>query len=308
MLSTLQIGNSRIDVSLEEGELTLSHDELLSWVRDAAESVATYYLRFPVTHVALHLIVSDGQGVHGGRTFASDDGGIIRIHVGRSTTAAQLAKDWMLTHEMVHLTFPSVTENHHWIEEGTATYVEPIARVRAKKFDARQMWFEVVRDMRQGLPQPGDQGLDHTHTWGRTYWGGALFCLLADIEIRKQTQNKMGLDDALRGILDAGGSMLHDWPLEKAFAAGDQATGTTVLETLYNKMKDQPYPVDLPEIWQQLGIVPDGDTVRFVDTAPLAGIREGITYGTSSSKPKAALDPQTHTLLVGRRATQRPVS
>ncbi len=308
MLSTIQIGNSRIDVTLEEGELTASHDEVLTWVRNAAESVATYYLRFPVTHVALHLIVSDGQGVHGGRTFASDDGGIIRIHVGKSTTAAQLAKDWMLTHEMVHLTFPSVAENHHWIEEGIATYVEPFARVRAKKFDAHQMWFEVVRDMRQGLPQSGDQGLDHTHTWGRTYWGGALFCLLADIEIRKQTQNQKGLDDALRGILNAGGSMLHDWPLEKALAAGDQATGTTVLQTLYGKMKDQPYPVDLQEIWQQLGIVPDGDTVRFVDTAPLAAIREGVTYGTPPAKPTAALDTQRHTLLVGRRATPRAVS
>jgi len=302
MLSTIQIGNSRIDVTIEDGELDVSQDQLLTWVRNAAESVATYYLRFPVSHLALHIIASDGQGVRGGRTFASKDGGIIRIHVGKSTTSAQLAKDWMLTHEMVHLTFPSVTENHHWIEEGTATYVEPIARVRAKKFDAQQMWFEVVRDMHQGLPQSGDQGLDHTHTWGRTYWGGALFCLLADIEIRKQTQNKKGLDDALRGILNAGGNMLHDWPLEKAFAAGDQATGTTVLQTLYGKMKDNPYPVDLQEIWQQLGIVQDGETVRFVDTAPLAAIREGITYGTPPASPKSALDPQTHTLLVGRRA------
>jgi hypothetical protein len=308
MLSTIQIGNSRIDVSLEEGELSLSHDDLLNWVRNAAESVAAYYHRYPVSHVALHIIVSDGQGVRGGRTFGSDDGGIIRIHVGKSTTAAQLAKDWMLTHEMVHLTFPSVTENHHWIEEGIATYVEPLARVRAKKLDAHQMWFEVVRDIHQGLPQPGDQGLDHTHSWGRTYWGGALFCLLADIEIRKQTQNKKGLDDALRGILEAGGNMLHDWPLEEAFAAGDKATGTTVLQTLYDKMKDKPYPVDLQEIWQQLGIVPDGETVRFVDTAPLAAIRDAITYGVPSSEPKAALDTETHTVLVGRRASPRTVA
>jgi len=28
-----------------------------------------------------------------------------------------------------------------------------------------------------------DRGLDHTHTWGRTYWGGALFCLPRRVEI-----------------------------------------------------------------------------------------------------------------------------
>ena len=42
--------------------------------------------------------------------------------------------------------------------------------------------------MPKGLPQAGDQGLDNTGTWGREYWGGAMFCLLADIEIRKATK------------------------------------------------------------------------------------------------------------------------
>ncbi len=307
MLSTIQIGNSRIDVTLESGDLGVSQDELLTWVRNAAESVAAYYLRYPVPHVALHIIPSGGRGVYGGRTFGADDGGSIRIHVGKSTTAAGLKMDWMLTHEMVHLTFPSVPDEHHWIEEGIATYVEPIARVRAKKFDANEMWYEVVRDMHQGLPESGDRGLDHTHSWGRTYWGGAMFCLLADVEIRKQTNNKKGLDDALRGILLAGGDMRHDWPLENALDAGDRATGTTVLRTLYAKMKNDPYPVDLPALWQELGIVLDGDTVRFVDTAPLAAIREGITYGTPGDSPKVASEAQPRTIMVGRRASPRPV-
>ena len=46
----------------------------------------------------------------------------------------------------------------------------------------------MMRDMPKGLPQAGDQGLDNTATWGRKYWGGAMFCLLADIEIRKATE------------------------------------------------------------------------------------------------------------------------
>jgi hypothetical protein len=302
MLSTLQIGKSQIDVTLEGGDLAVSHDELLAWVRNAADSVAAYYLRYPVPHVALHIIASEGRGVNGGRTFGSEDGGIIRIHVGKETIAAGLAKDWMLTHEMVHLTFPSVPENHHWIEEGIATYVEPIARVRAKKMDEHQMWFEVVRDLHQGLPQPGDQGLDHTHTWGRTYWGGALFCLLADVEIRKQTGNKKGLDDALRGIMQAGGDMRHDWSLEEALDAGDRTVGVAVLRPLYEKMKSQPYPVDLVALWQQLGIVKDGDAVRFVADAPLSKIREAITFGNQPTASAAA--PRAVNL--GRRSNSTP--
>jgi hypothetical protein len=196
---------------------------------------------------------------------------------------AGLQADWMLTHEMVHLAFPSVADEHHWIEEGLATYVEPIARVRAGHLDVHQMWFELLRDLHQGLPEPGDQGLDHTHTWARTYWGGALFCFLADIEIHKQTNNRKGLDDALRGILDAGGDIRHDWKLSDALRTGDQATGVSVLIPLYNKMKDQPYEVDLPAMWKSLGVERAGDTARFVDSAAMAKIRDAITYGEVSA-------------------------
>jgi hypothetical protein len=152
------------------------------------------------------------------------------------------------------LAFPSVAERHHWIEEGTATYVEPIARVQAGILDPSKMWSDLIRDLPQGLPKPGDQGLDVTHTWGRTYWGGALFCLLADLEIHERTHNRKGLEDALRGILAAGGNITEDWPLERALRVGDEATGTRVLEDLYEEMKDKPVMFNLPSLWRRLGI------------------------------------------------------
>ena len=89
------------------------------------------------------------------------------------------------------------------------------------------MWGDFVRDMPQGLPQAGDQGLDRTPTWGRTYWGGALFWLLADVQIREATHNQKGLQDAMRGILDAGGNITEDWTVERVVEVGDKATGTT---------------------------------------------------------------------------------
>jgi len=300
MTSTILVGSSRIDVHIESGPMQLSNEELMQWVRMAADSVSTYYERFPVPEVALRIIPTDGRGVRGGKTFGARGGGRISIHVGKETTVNGLNSDWMLTHEMVHLSFPSMADEHHWIEEGIATYVEPIARVRAKHLDAHEMWFELVRDLHQGLPQAGDEGLDNTHTWGRTYWGGALFCFLADIEIHKQTNNRKGLDDALRGILNAGGEIRYDWPIEKALTAGDQATGVSVLLPLYQKMKNQPYQVDLPALWKELGVERDGDTVRFIDSAPLAKTRDAITFGSASAKVQPA--SATAAIDAGRRS------
>jgi hypothetical protein len=301
MTSTILVGSSRIDVHIESGPMELSNQELMQWVRMAADSVSAYYERFPVPRVELRIIPADGRGVRGGKTFGARNGGRISIHVGKETTVNGLSSDWMLTHEMVHLSFPSMADEHHWIEEGIATYVEPIARVRAKHMDAHEMWFELVRDLHQGLPQAGDEGLDNTHTWGRTYWGGALFCFLADIEINKQTNNRKGLDDALRGILNAGGEIRYDWPIEKALTVGDQAAGVSVLLPLYQKMKNQPYQVDLAALWKDLGVERDGDTVKFIDSAPLAKAREAITFGASTSpqlKPAAA----TQAVEAGRRS------
>ncbi|MFY9692069.1 MAG: hypothetical protein WA369_06040 [Candidatus Acidiferrales bacterium] len=283
--TTIQVRQSRLDIVVEPGPFDLSKDGLLDWIRSAADSVATYYGRFPLPHVLIRIRPVAGEGVRHGVTYG-EDGGLITIQVGAETTRADFQSDWELTHEMVHLAFPSVADNHHWIEEGIATYVEPIARVRAHHFDVTQMWYEVVRDLPQGLPAPGDQGLDNTHTWGRTYWGGALFCLLADIEIHRETQNKKGLDDALRGILDAGGNITQDWDLQRALTAGDRATGVPVLTSLYEKMKDSPYDVDLDAIWKQLGIERSGASVIFNDNAPLAGTLKAITYGETEAPLK----------------------
>jgi hypothetical protein len=181
----------------------------------------------------------------------------------------------------VHTAFPSLGDDQHWMEEGQATYIEPVARVMAGELDPPQIWHDMVRDMPKGEPQAGDEGLNRTHTWGRTYWGGALFCLVADVEIRRETQNRKGLQDALRAVVNAGGTIDHDWPLEQALAIGDRATGTKVLTRMYTEWKDKPVAVNLPRLWEELGIRsrPDG-AVEFVSTAPLAGIREAITGGT----------------------------
>jgi hypothetical protein len=156
---------------------------------------------------------------------------------------------------------------------------------------AEPMWADLVRDMPKGQPQEGDRGLDHTHSWGRTYWGGALFCFVADVEIRKQTHHQKGLQDALRGILEAGGDITHDWELAKTLKIGDQATGTAVLSDLYAKWKDNPVQVDLASLWKELGIVADGKSVRLVEDAPLAAVRRAITAPHSKQTNSKAASP-----------------
>jgi hypothetical protein len=303
MTSTLIVGGSHIDINVDDGKLNVPQADVIAWIQAAAESVAGYYGRFPVPHLTLRVMPFSGHGVRHGMTFGMH-GGFIKIGLGSDTSKAELMNDWMLTHEMIHLAFPSVADEHHWIEEGISTYVEPIARIRASHMKEEQMWADLVRDMPKGQPQAGDEGLDRTHSWGRTYWGGALFCFDADVEIRRQTQNKKGLQDALRGILDAGGDITEDWELAKALKVGDQATGTTVLTDLYNQMKNCAVSIDLQEKWKQLGIEWDGSAVHLRDDAPEAAIRRAIVgVAPSSAAAPTGSAAQPKAVLAGRKSS-----
>ena len=246
------------------------------WVETSARAVSTYYGKFPVSRTTLRITSCAGSRPRGGRAFGWR-GPLITISLGRDATVASLANDWLLTHEMIHLALPSLAEQHHWLEEGLATYVEPIARARAGMLTPEEAWADLVHGLPQGQPEAGDRGLDGTPTWGRTYWGGALFCLRADVAIRQRTGNRHGLEHALRAILAAGGSIDRDWSIDQVIAIGDQAVGVSVLRELYEEMGSKPVRVDLGSLWRQLGIERDGKMVVFDDSAPLASLRDAIT-------------------------------
>jgi hypothetical protein len=273
-VSDISVAGALIHVELDAGAFQ-SSAALMQWIRRSAEIVAHYYDRFPTPRLTVQVIAQSGGGVHGGKTWANPDG-FIRMQVGREANDAQLSADWVLVHEMTHLALPDTGEEHAWLSEGLATYVEGIARVQAGNRSEADVWAEEMRQMPRGLPEPDDRGLDHTHSWGRTYWGGAMFCLLADVQIRQSTQNRVGLQQALRAIVRASGGLGADWPIERVLRTGDAAVGTRTLEELYGQMKDKAVTPDLMKLWQQLGIEPDGAGVRLSDEAPLAAVRRAI--------------------------------
>jgi hypothetical protein len=177
-----------------------------------------------------------------------------------------------------HASIPSLNRyGHRWAEEGLATYVEPIVRARAGLISDGQFWSGLVEGLPQGLPHAGDRGLDATPTWGRTYWGGALFWLLADVQIRERTRGKHSLGDALRAVLAKSGGMATHWPLARVLGEGDSAVVVPVLEELHEQMGARPVPVDLDALFRRLGVPTSGSKTPFDDSAPLARVRAAIT-------------------------------
>ena len=269
------LDNSRINIQIRDRVLREKKGMLLDWVLYSAETVHQYYGRFPVRSVDIDLQVTGGHAVRFGQAFGGERPRL-RIVVGENVTPEMLLQDWIMVHEMVHLAMADVPRAHRWLLEGLATYVESIARAQQQYLSEEFIWRNFIERMPQGLPESGDRGLDLTPTWGRTYWGGAMFCLLADVEIRRRSNNEKSLRDALRGVLDAGLSMHASASAMQVFEAADAAIGMDVLVPQYQAMKDDPHPVDLEALWANLGVALDGEQIVYQDDAPMAHVRKQL--------------------------------
>jgi hypothetical protein len=265
-----------IDLAILPGALGLPDEAYADWVVTAARAVTDHYGRFPLRRALVMILPTVGGWIGPAHTLGNGGAAVV-AKVGHLVTRAELERDWVMTHEMIHLAFPGLGPEHAWLEEGLPTYLEPFLRSRRGTITPEEAWRGLVRGLPQGLPGPGDRGLDRTPTWGRTYWGGALFYLLADLEIRERTGDRRSLDDALRGVLAAGGDISCRWELGRLLDAADGATGLTVLRDLHARMGAAPLAVDLAALWDRLGIERRGSEVVLNETAPLAAIRRSMT-------------------------------
>ena len=267
----LALRGGEIEVQFTPDFSAAQRDAAIVWVRRCADAVVQYFGRFPVPQVELLLQGRTGAGVHSGVT-SGEPSLHVRVRLGRDTTADQYRADWVLVHEMAHLALPRVPREQRWLHEGAATYIETVARARVGLLQPADVWRGWMRQMPQGQPRAGDQGLDRTPTWARTYWGGATFFLLADVKLRQRGTPARGLQHALQGVLAAGGDYRAVWDAPRIFAAADAALGQSTLSDMYSQMKDQPVPADLATLWRDLGV--DGSTLR--NDAPLAAVRRAI--------------------------------
>ena len=271
------VAGAAIELAVAPGAYAVGDAALAAWVTRSARTMARFFGCFPLERTAIIVVPTEGDDVRRGITMG-DGGASVLLEVGTGAGPLALAGDWVLPHEMAHLAIPSVPLRHHWVEEGLAVYFEPIARARAGDLAPEEVWRRFARGMPSGAPAPGDRGLDGSSSWTRTYWGGASFCLLADVEMRRRAGVHRGLDEALRGVLAAGGNVARVWDLDRLLGTADAAVGVPVLSRLHDLAGGSPWTIDLPGLFADLGVEVDAaGEVRFVEDAPLAAIRRAIT-------------------------------
>ena len=269
-------GDTTVLLGVAPEGLGLTDAQTQAWVSASAGAVAHYYQgHLPARHTLVLIIKGSGDNTRG--ETLGGGGPAVLVRASDLVTTNTTREDWVLTHELFHANFPDIGREHAWLSEGLATYLEPVARARVGLVSDTKFWRDLMDGLPQGLPEAGDQGLEHTRTWGRTYWGGALFCLMVDLTLREKTGNRHSLDDVLRAIGKTGATDDVYWDIQQVLDAGDRATGTSVLHELFEQLAERPGNVELSNLFARLGVRAQNDTVVFDDSAPLATIRRSIT-------------------------------
>jgi hypothetical protein len=272
-----------IDLVIVGDSIASSREELTKWVATSARASAEFWRGFPIERPLLILIPADGNKVMDGRV-ESTGGVTIVVEVGHETDPADLYQDWILIHEMLHLGSPYISDTGAWLNEGTATFYEPIVRMRAGWKTREEVWKEWIEWMPNGLRAMGEVGLAEAEGGG-IYWGGALFLLLAEIEVRQRTDLVLGVEDCLRAVRDAGGTTDANWTTFKFAEFCDESLGgITVRNLLVNHLRPGE-PPDLDALWAELGVSMDDEgTIHFDDSTPLAAVRDAILSGGPNAK------------------------
>jgi hypothetical protein len=278
-------GEDGLDVAILDAPRAVSNVVLQGWVSDVAASNARFWGQVPTTPKLLAVLPeSGGSGLPFGRVMAGS-GATILLRLGANTTIDQLYEEWVLVHEFLHLGTPLMRDTGIWFNEGIATYFEPILRARAGWKNEDAVWHEWLTDMPRGLPALTETGLAQAAS-RRSYWGGALFLLLADVELRRRSGGDMGSEDCLRAVLREGVDVRWRWPTARMLAACDAATGATVFADLARRYVYGHEPLDLDGLWRDLGVSLEVDgTIVYDDQARLAAVRRTIVWGSTTDWP-----------------------
>ena len=129
----------------------------------------------------------------------------------RRSTEDVAQRDWVMVHEMVHTALPDMPIATPGCRRDWPSMSSRSRGCRPRPQRAGNLAGDDARHAEEFCRRPAIRASTTRPTWGQ-YWGGAIFCLLADIEI-PSGWCRLGLQDAMRGVLAAGGNHEQDWPI-----------------------------------------------------------------------------------------------
>ncbi len=180
------------------------------------------------------IVVNESSVVTDGSAFRTSFSQIIKGKINKNSRT-----NWghIMAHETIHLwnghtLIPK--EQEEWFKEGFTDYLTNILLTRTKIIDEATFYkrfenvitkYNIIRDLLQNKVSIKESGINKDQNRYLVYGGGAVVALGLDIEIRKATNNKKGLDDLLADLYNQYGKTNTPYELANVITSANQVAG-----------------------------------------------------------------------------------
>lgn len=283
-----KIDQTLVDIAVLNARGSKDDTAILEWVNRNLDALTMAYDSFPVENVQLVVVPvgRDREPVPWGHVMRGGGNGV-HMYIDETRPLDEFLDDWVLVHELGHLLHPVMRGRDHWFSEGLASYYQNVLRARAGLMTEYNAWDRLhkgfIRGIR-GAPRnmtlaEASESMMEKGLFMRVYWSGAAISLLADAQLRRQTDGKQSLDSALLALRNCCLSDGELWSAKDVLQRLDSITGTTIFSTLYQQHIDSTQFPRMAQLYQDLGLKADGYTIRLKPSAPYLSLRKKIMHG-----------------------------
>ena len=282
----IAVSGGTLRVSLLDVADTAQRRKLESWIGHVSRAARSAYGRLPLDDVQVLIVpveparepVVFGQSTRG-------QGHGLTLFVDVTQPADAFDRDWVAVHELAHLFHPYLGDRGSWLAEGLATYYQNVLRARAGLLTPTAAWEQLdagfARGRREtsGAAMPLEQAvaaMGERHDFMRVYWSGTAFWLEADTRLRRASGNRLSVDEALHRFDTCCLSDDRGWSPEAFVGKLDALLGTRVFGDAFAEYRARRDFPDLAAVQAELGIVREGDALRFDDHAGASAVRRAI--------------------------------
>jgi hypothetical protein len=280
---TVEVPGGALDVVLLEGFSQAARGLVEAWLANAGLVVAQVTGRFPVARAQVIVMPSSATGseVRFGHTGRSG-GASIMLFTPAEVSLEMLRSDWVAIHEFSHLLHPFVVRPDAWLSEGLATYLQEVLRVRSGMLPAEEAWRRLYEGAQRGQDAEGTLGeesrrMAHSFNYQTVYWAGAAIALMADVELRRRSEGRQSLENALGGLALRPDTMESPATAQSLIAALDAAVGAPVFHEITARFLGGEQLPDLTVLYRELGLIDADGTWQRDPRAPLGWVRDAIT-------------------------------
>ena len=278
----VKIPGANIRLAIIGNLSTQQKNKLKQWIEESVASVTAVNGRLPQASPQV-LVVGIGprnEAVVHGQVLRG--GGLATVfYVDETRPLDEFSGDWTATHEFSHMLIPYISTRDRWLSEGLASYYQNVLRARDGRLSETQAWQNLYEGFKRGENNTKGGSLAQATRNGRrstmrVYWSGAALMMMADIQLRHQSDGRQSLDTALYALSECCMENGKTWRARDMFAQLDRLTGTEIFMEIYqDHVHTDGFP-DIQPVWENLGIHTRHNQVVLSEDAPLASVRNAI--------------------------------